>query len=79
MPHGLVSGQRQVADNRAVDLTLTASGRALYRTLVPRALDWERDMLKCLNAAEYRDLMHLLSRLDRQVSRMNDDGPPVLD
>ncbi len=79
MARGLISGQRQIADNRAVDLTLTDSGRALYRSLVPRALDWERDMLSSLSAAEYRDLMHLLSRLDRQLSLMTVDGPPVLD
>lgn len=65
---GLVSGRRKLADNRAVDLALTDDGETLYRQLVPRALDWERDLLDCLSAAEYRDLMHLLSKLGRQVS-----------
>lgn len=68
MDRGLVIGRRKEADNRAVDLALTADGVALYRQLVPRVLDWEQGLLDCLSAAEYRDLMHLLSRLQKQVS-----------
>jgi DNA-binding MarR family transcriptional regulator len=41
---GLVSQQRATADSRAKDLALTASGKALYRGIVPKVLAWERDL-----------------------------------
>lgn len=71
MDRDLVVGQRKEADNRAVDLALTPDGEALYRQLVPRALDWEQGLLDCLSAAEYRDLMHLLARLQRRVCHIS--------
>lgn len=67
----LVVGRRKDSDNRAVDLALTADGEALYRQLVPRVLDWEQGLLDCLSAAEYRDLMHLLTRLQRRVCHIS--------
>ena len=59
---GLVSQQRAEGDSRAKDLTLTAAGKDLYRSIVPRVLDWERDLLAEMSSGEYRDLMHLLEK-----------------
>ncbi|QIB64557.1 MarR family winged helix-turn-helix transcriptional regulator [Kineobactrum salinum] len=68
---GLISQSRREDDNRARDLALTAAGEALYRKLVPQALEWERELLECLSAGEYRDLMHLLGKLRQQVGRID--------
>jgi DNA-binding MarR family transcriptional regulator len=67
---GLISQSRREDDNRARDLALTPAGEALYRKLVPQALEWERELLECLSAGEYRDLMHLLGKLRQQVGRI---------
>lgn len=67
----LISQSRRADDNRARDLALTPAGAALYRKLVPQALEWERELLECLSAGEYRDLMHLLGKLRQQVARID--------
>ena len=67
---GLVSQQRTEGDNRVKDLALTEAGETLYRTIVPRALAWERDLLEDLNAGEYRDLLHSLYKLEARLDSM---------
>lgn len=67
---GLLSQQRAAGDSRAKDLALTAEGAALYRSIVPRVLAWERDLLEELNSGEYRDLMYLLEKLRTRVQSM---------
>lgn len=70
---GLISQRRKESDNRARDLALTASGETLYANLVPRALDWELQLLECLSSGEYRDFMHLLGKLRQQASRIEQE------
>lgn len=67
---GLVSQQRTEGDNRVKDLALTDTGDTLYRSIVPRALAWERDLLEDLNAGEYRDLLHSLYKLEVRLDSM---------
>ena len=67
---GLVSQQRTEGDNRVKDLALTDAGNTLYRTIVPRALAWERDLLEDLNSGEYRDLLHSLDKLRLRLDSM---------
>jgi DNA-binding MarR family transcriptional regulator len=67
---GLVSQQRTEGDNRVKDLALTDTGNTLYRTIVPRALAWERELLEDLNAGEYRDLLHSLDKLGVRLDSM---------
>ncbi len=67
---GLVSQQRTEGDNRVKDLALTDAGETLYRSIVPRALAWERDLLEDLNAGEYRDLLHSLDKLRVRLDSM---------
>ena len=67
---GLVSQQRTEGDNRVKDLALTDTGNTLYRTIVPRALAWEQELLEDLNAGEYRDLLHSLDKLGVRLDSM---------
>ncbi len=68
---GLVSQQRREGDNRTKDLALTEAGETLYRTIVPRALAWERQLLEDFNAGEYRDLLHSLDKLEARLNTMD--------
>ena len=64
---GLVVRTRAEGDNRAKDLSLTESGLSLYRSIVPLALDWERELLEGLSSGEYRDLLYLLDKLKTRL------------
>jgi DNA-binding MarR family transcriptional regulator len=67
---GLVSQQRTEGDNRVKDLALTDAGDTLYRSIVPRALAWEQQLLEDLNSGEYRDLLHSLDKLSVRLDSM---------
>tara|TARA_R110002153_G_scaffold19073_3_gene65915 strand:+ start:39065 stop:39550 length:486 start_codon:yes stop_codon:yes gene_type:complete len=54
-------------DNRAAYLSLTAQGKTLYQKIVPKALQWERELTGVLDASEHKDLMKILDKLDEQV------------
>ena len=78
---GLITQRRAAGDSRAKDLTLTDDGLALYRSIVPRVLDWERELLAEMTSGEYRDLMHLLQKLGNRVQVLGlaeaDSGGPL--
>ena len=67
---GLITQERAEGDNRAKDLTLTDEGLALYRSIVPRLLDWERELLTEMTSGEYRDLIYLLGKLDARLKSL---------
>ena len=67
---GLVSRSVAEDDHRVKLLSLTELGLKRYRAIVPRVLDWERELLECLEAAEYRDLMFLLEKLGKHLKGM---------
>lgn len=67
---GLVSQQRTEGDSRAKDLALTAAGKALYSAIAPHVLAWEHELLDGVTAGEYRDLLHLLDKLDDRLTLM---------
>ena len=67
---GLVTQRRAEGDSRAKDLTLTEDGVGLYRSIVPRVLNWERDLLAELTPGEYRDLMYLLDKLGSRLTTL---------
>jgi DNA-binding MarR family transcriptional regulator len=67
---GLVSQQRAAGDNRAKDLALTEAGKALYSSVVPRVLAWERELLAELSSGEYRDLMYFLEKLGVRLTSL---------
>jgi len=64
---GLIIQKRAAGDSRAKDLTLTEEGMSLYRSIVPRVLDWERELLTEMTSGEYRDLMYLLDKLGSRI------------
>lgn len=64
----LLIQRRAKGDSRAKDLVLTDSGEQLYRSIVPRALAWESELLGSLSAGEYRDLLHALEKLGSQLA-----------
>jgi DNA-binding MarR family transcriptional regulator len=68
---GLVMQRRAEGDNRAKDLSLTDNGLSLYRSIVPRVLDWERGLLAEMTSGEYRDLMYLLEKLRSRLQSMD--------
>jgi len=66
---GLVAGTASVEDSRAKDLRLTKSGDALYRSIVPNVLSWEKELLSCLSKPDYKNLMKTLERLKLQLEK----------
>jgi len=66
---GLLNQTRAEGDSRSKDLSLTEAGIELYQSIVPKVLNWERELLGCLSSGEYRDLMYLLEKLKLQLQR----------
>ena len=77
---------RKVAedDHRVKVLSLTDLGRRRYTALVPRVLDWEKELIDALDVSEYRDLLYLLDKLKKRLKTMleepaepsEEDGAP---
>jgi DNA-binding MarR family transcriptional regulator len=67
---GLLTQRTAAGDSRAKDLALTAEGEALYRAIVPKVLAWEQTLLEGFEVAEYRDLLHLLEKLEDRLQSM---------
>lgn len=67
---GYLDKRKDASDNRATHLSLNRRGRALYQQIAPSALDWEAELLKALNVAEYRDLMLIISKLENRLDHM---------
>ncbi len=55
--------RRDERDQRAYRLRLSPAGLALYRQIVPLALNWEAALLGSLGEAECRQLMRTLDKL----------------
>jgi DNA-binding MarR family transcriptional regulator len=62
--------EKDAQDNRVTYLSLSPSGLALYHELAPQALKWESHLINALDTSEYRDLMRILEKLDRQLDQM---------
>lgn len=58
-------------DHRVKLLAITETGLKRYRAIVPRVLDWEKDLIEGLDASEYRDLLFLLEKLKKQLKAMS--------
>ena len=56
-------------DKRSHLLLLTSDGEALYRTVVPRALEMEAQIFDCLTGQERAQLAGLLKRVDEAMNR----------
>jgi DNA-binding MarR family transcriptional regulator len=64
---GRVTRMIDASDSRIARLTLSASGRAVYRKIVPSALQIERRLKATLTGAEREQLEAILVKLDRQT------------
>ena len=60
---GLITRRRNAADRREVSLALTARGRALIETVLPRVVDFWNTTLEGFSATEIRQMIRLLTRL----------------
>jgi DNA-binding MarR family transcriptional regulator len=68
-----LSKQQHDNDKRSANLALTPQGKELYRMIAPQALDWEKKLIDALDASEYRDLVRILNKLDKQVTLITPD------
>ena len=57
-------------DQRIQLLELTEQADELLRELLPKAFDLEAELVETFSAQELRDLLHLVGKLERQLSRM---------
>lgn len=69
---GLLLRTPSEEDQRGLVLSLTPAGESLLAELFPKAHDWEARLVNTLTAHEYRDLLHLLGKLERQLTRMEE-------
>ncbi|UTW12651.1 MarR family winged helix-turn-helix transcriptional regulator [Marinobacterium rhizophilum] len=69
---GYLVKRKDPQDNRATYLSLSPEGLALYQELAPQALDWESRLISALDSSEYRDLMRILEKLDRQIDKLQE-------
>jgi len=67
---GLLVRAPSVNDQRGLVLTLTPAGEDLLADLAPRAHRWEARLVETLSVHEYRSLLHLFGKLERQLSRI---------
>jgi DNA-binding MarR family transcriptional regulator len=65
--------QTDKKDNRAAFLSLTVKGNSLYQKIAPKALQWERQLIGVLKASEFKDLMNILGKLDKQVLQIEEE------
>ena len=64
---GYLLRQTNKKDNRAAYLFLSTLGKVLFQKIAPKALLWERQLIKVLESSEHKDLMKILDKLDKQV------------
>ena len=67
---GYITRTPSPRDQRLHDLHLTAGGQALLAELVPAAQAWEAELDATLTVGEYRDLLNVMRKLERQLERM---------
>ena len=67
---GYLQRQTSMSDSRAAELSLTKKGRELYRVVVPRALEWQEELLEPLSEIDRQELHRILNRLDSRVEEM---------
>ena len=68
----LVTREAAKDDLRVKRLTMTETGRKRYQALVPRVLDWEKELIAGLEVSEYRDLLYLLDKLNKRLKVMQE-------
>jgi len=67
----LVEKDVSAHDGREIPLCLSKAGRRVYSSLVPQALQRERELLSCLTASEQRLFAKVLTRLETSLGVEN--------
>ena len=65
----LIQREFSQIDQRRSILTLTESGLSIYNKVVPLAVEFERQLLKCFSGSEYEHFSKLLERLFQHVGK----------
>jgi DNA-binding MarR family transcriptional regulator len=66
---GIVAKSASKADQRLVEISLTAKGWRLYGEIVSLARDYEQDLLSVLSAAERKSLERAFEKLHARLDR----------
>lgn len=69
---GLLARHTDPDDRRRSLLRLSADGRAIYRQIVPRALDFEARLLQSLSESDRTTLDRIIDRLTETGRRLGD-------
>jgi DNA-binding MarR family transcriptional regulator len=67
---GLLERAPSPTDQRAQVLSLSDQAQVLLDELLPRASAWEARLLETLSAQERQTLQNVISKIERQISRM---------
>lgn len=71
---GLLQKEKDPNDNRAYYLSLSEQGQTLYYQIVPKAREWEDSLINALTAAEYRDFVNVVEKLEKRLEVMEKEG-----
>ncbi|MFB9885539.1 MarR family winged helix-turn-helix transcriptional regulator [Balneatrix alpica] len=72
---GWIDREREEDDQRQSRIVLSQAGEDLYERLVPKALEWEAQLLEGMSATDYRDLQRLLKTLEQKVQQLEQQYP----
>lgn len=70
---GRISRKTDSSDRRRARVRLTSMGRAVYREVVPAALEYERQLLDVLSTSEQRTLDDALGKLHEWAATDDED------
>lgn len=70
LDQGRIEREASADDRRTRHLMLSASGQAIYREIVPAALDYERRLISALDQEQQRQLEQLIDRLQRRAAEL---------
>ncbi|WP_458524582.1 MarR family winged helix-turn-helix transcriptional regulator [Onishia taeanensis] len=66
----LIRRTQSAQDQRVQYLHLTREGEEMLGELIPQAHAWEAELVATLSSGEYRDLLNTMSKLERQLARL---------
>ena len=66
----LIIRSEDESDRRRMHLQLTAQGDAIYHSIIPAALDYEKQLMQQFDPADQQLLDRLIKKLDNAVSKV---------
>ncbi|HEY3638966.1 MAG TPA: MarR family winged helix-turn-helix transcriptional regulator [Rhizomicrobium sp.] len=64
---GLIRRRRSTTDRRVVHLEITAAGKAVAKTMIPRIVNFWNEVLEDFSSQEFAQLVTLLTRLAERI------------